>query len=103
MGRRLGTWADQNSLNARIESSRRYFAVIEANAVGKNGSPCMRKATRVRGFGRAPFVAAFGPAFADRFNPVFGEVMLQEGRVEVAPAVFVADGEDGGWGLGAGG
>ena len=29
--------------------------------------------------------------------------MLQQRRVEVAAAVFVADGVDGGWGLGAGG
>ena len=52
-------------------------------------------------FRRAPFVAAFGVAFVDGFDPVFGKMMLQESGVEVAAAVFVAD--DVSWGLGAGG
>ena len=42
-------------------------------------------------FGSTPFVAAFGVAFVDRFDPVFGKMMLQERSVEISAAVFVAD------------
>src|SRR3954471_14152311 len=41
----------------------------------------------------------FGVALKDGSDPVLGKMVLQEGRVEVAAAVLVADGED--WGLGA--
>ena len=56
----------------------------------------MRKVTRSARLGRPPFVAAFGVAFEHGLDPVLGKMMLQERGVEVAAAVFVADGVDGG-------
>src|SRR4051794_20472828 len=49
----------------------------------------------------APSVAAFDVTFVEGFDPVFGEMMLQQCGVKVAAPVFVAQGVD--WGLGAGG
>ena len=63
----------------------------------------MRNVTSNARLGRAPFVAAFRVAFEHRLDPMLGKMMLQQRGVEVAAAVLVADGEDGGRGLRAGG
>ena len=56
-------------------------------------------------FWRPPFVAAFGVAFVNGFDPVFRKMMLQQSCIEVASAMLVADDVGGrmgagGWGLG---
>ena len=72
-------WAAQNSLKARIDSSRRYLAVIEASAVGKKRSPFIRNATQVRasgGGGRSPL---WRQIQADIFDKELCTVAADEG------------------------